>query len=172
MKLHSTQCNAGYRFWLVSGLIVFQANPLYLGLPPSPLPRLLRVLLLQRDAGGPPLSAHILGLPHSLHDQEVYVWNGKYSMLFTHIRSGISVQHLLYHIWLVIWGKLAIRDLAQEHVGTRNRGDWDRINLLVSCQSTLPPEPQPPFCGSSVINQDFQILFFGFAWQCGLVRAT
>lgn len=48
-----------------------------MGVPPSPLPRLLWLLLLQRHAGRPPLPTPFLVFTHSTHDQEVFVWNGK-----------------------------------------------------------------------------------------------
>ena len=69
---------------------VFQADPLHLGLPRVSLPRFLRLLLLQRDAGGPALSAHILGLPHPLHDQKVYDWLCKSAQFVTNF--VITVQ--------------------------------------------------------------------------------
>lgn len=50
------------------------AHPLYLGLPCSAIPCFLWILFLQHNAAGAPVSAHILGLPHSLHGQKIYVW--------------------------------------------------------------------------------------------------
>lgn len=77
---------------ILTSLLLFQAYPLYLGLPCSTLPCLLWLLLLQCDAAGPSLSAHILGIPHSPHDQEIYDW------LCKSIRKELSINNSKTHM--------------------------------------------------------------------------
>nr|XP_057944673.1 ceramide synthase 2 isoform X3 [Doryrhamphus excisus] len=49
------------------------ADPLHMGVPPPPLPRLLWLLLLQRHAPPAPRPAPLLGPPHPRHGQEVHL---------------------------------------------------------------------------------------------------
>nr|XP_061819733.1 ceramide synthase 2 isoform X2 [Nerophis lumbriciformis] len=49
------------------------ADSLHVGVPSPPLPRLLRLLLLQRHAPPPPRPARLLGHPHPRHGQEVHL---------------------------------------------------------------------------------------------------
>lgn len=84
-------------------LFVFQAHPLYLGLPPGPLPCLLRLLLLQCDAGDPAVFAHILGLPNSPDGEEVPVWHGNPDKKRTQVVSIVNPHILSMAAMLVLY---------------------------------------------------------------------
>lgn len=96
----------------------FQADPLYVGIPHTPVPPVLWLLLLQRHAGGPPVPAHLLGLPHPAHGQQVPLWQSESSFwqwfisLFLFHSSSIpfmtaiiwSQRHHLKQAWIIpVW---------------------------------------------------------------------